>query len=133
MAILRYWRNMTVMAGLCLLWTISTCGAADVWNNLALYGGNVYDIAFSHDPLQPDKIFAGTYLGGGLYGSENGGSSWTPVETAHNYRDEDTFKNHAVWKVKVAPTDPNVVWAVHNHWAEVSSDRGQTWTPHFQP
>ena len=36
-----------------------------VWENVGLYGGYVYDIAI--DRSNPDKMFAGTYMGDGLY------------------------------------------------------------------
>jgi photosystem II stability/assembly factor-like uncharacterized protein len=97
-----------------------------VWTNLGLYGGQIYDIAI--DPSNPDKMFVGAYLGDGLFVTEDGGATWLPVETENEPEGEGTFKNHSVRSVKIAPSDNNVIWAVHNQWAEKSTDGGQTWT-----
>ncbi len=87
------------------------------WTNLGLYGGQIYDIAI--DPADPDKIFAGTYMGGGLYVTTDGGNSW---QTA-----EDTFKERSVWAVKIAPSDNDVVWATYTYSVKKSVDGGNTW------
>ncbi len=93
-----------------------------VWSNLGIYGGQVATIAI--DPSNPDRIFAGTYLGDGLYLSENGGESWRPVE-------KETFQNTVVFDAAFAPSDPRTLWVVHNYWVERSKDGGRSWT-HFQ-
>ena len=97
-----------------------------VWTNLGLYGGQIYDIAI--DPSNPDKMFAGSYLGDGLFMTTDGGNSWQAVVTEDEYEGEASFKNHLVRSVKIAPGNPNVIWAAHNHWVEKSTDGGQTWT-----
>jgi len=104
----------------------SSSQEVDVWTNLGLYGGQIYDIAI--DPSNPDKMFAGSYLGGGLFMTTDGGNSWQTVVAAEQVQGEDTFKNHAVWSVKITPGNPNVIWAAHNYWVEKSTDGGQTWT-----
>jgi hypothetical protein len=98
---------------------------AQVWTNLGLYGGQIYDIAI--DPTSAEKMFAGSYMGDGLFVTADGGNTWHPVIMEHRYEDEDTFKNHAVWAVKIAPSDSNVVWAAHNYWVAKSTDGGLTW------
>jgi photosystem II stability/assembly factor-like uncharacterized protein len=101
------------------------------WTNLGLYGGRIYDIEI--DPLDPDRMFAGTYLGDGLYRSADGGASWRPVLTGQEdgeLEGEATFRNTVVWSVEMAPSDPAVIWAVHNYWAEKSTDGGYSWQ-HF--
>ena len=60
----------------------SSVSRVEPWTNLGLYGGQIYDIAIN--PADPDKIFAGTYMGGGLYVTTDGGNSWQASE--------DTFK-----------------------------------------
>ena len=90
----------------------------EVWTDLGLYGGWVYDIAI--DPSNPDKMFAGAYLGGGLFVTEDGGNRWQVVETGGFEGGEDEFRDHAVYAVKIAPSDTNVVWAAHNFWVEKS-------------
>jgi photosystem II stability/assembly factor-like uncharacterized protein len=88
------------------------------WTNLGLYGGHIYDIAI--DPSNPNKMFAGAYMGDGLYVTIDGGRNWQAVE--------DTFKDHAVWAVKIAPSNNNAIWVAHNYWVEKSTDGGKTWT-----
>ncbi|MEA3435396.1 MAG: hypothetical protein U9R43_02950 [Thermodesulfobacteriota bacterium] len=100
-----------------------------VWTNLELYGGQVYEIAI--DPVNPDKMFAGIYLGDGLYLSEDGGNTWQGVNSGGQLPGEDEFKDHAVWAVKIAQSDNNVIWVAHNCWVEKSMDGGQTWTHIF--
>ncbi len=99
--------------------------APQVWTNLGLYGGQIYDIAI--DPSNPDKMFAGSYFGDGLYVTTDGASSWQAVVAAELVEGEDTFKNHAVWAAKIAPGNNNVIWAAHNYWVEKSTDGGKTW------
>jgi photosystem II stability/assembly factor-like uncharacterized protein/long-subunit fatty acid transport protein len=99
--------------------------AAANWSNLGINGGHVLDIAI--DPLNPDKLFASTYLGGGLFMSQDGGDSWQPLRMEHLREGEDTFEDQAVYAVAVAPGDSNVVWAIHNYWAARSTDGGQNW------
>jgi photosystem II stability/assembly factor-like uncharacterized protein len=89
----------------------------EVWTNLGLYGGQIYDIAI--DPSNPDKMFAGTYMGAGLYVTSDGGRNWQAVE--------DTFKDNLVCAVKIAPRNNNVIWVAYNYWVEKSTDGGKTW------
>ena len=88
------------------------------WTNRGPYGGMISDIAI--DPSNPNKMFAGTYMGDGLYVTMDGGSKWQAVE--------DTFKDRIVWAVKIAPMDNNVIWVAHNCDVEKSADGGGTWT-----
>ncbi len=99
--------------------------AADVWTNLGIWGGRVNTLAI--DPNNPDKMFAGTYLGDGLYLTTDGGATWQAVTMVSKSTGEDTFRNHSVMKVRIAPGHSNVVWAVHNYWAARSTDGGLTW------
>ena len=105
--------------------TAAAAQTAKEWTNLGLYGGNVYYIAV--DPNQPNKMFASTYMGDGLFKTEDGGISWTVVEMENFFQGEDTFKDHAVYAVKIARTDSDIVWASHNYWVAQSIDGGVTW------
>ena len=75
------------------------------WTNLGLYGGQIYEIAI--DPDDTDKIFAAAYYGEGLYRTLDGGNTWGPVLTGEEdgvLDGEATFRNTAVWAVKIAPS-----------------------------
>jgi photosystem II stability/assembly factor-like uncharacterized protein len=103
-----------------------------VFDDLGLYGGQMYDIAI--DPGNPDRMFVGSYLVDGLLKSVDGADSWEAVVT--NYKSpegessnsEGEFRNHAVYAVKMAPGNPNIIWAANNYWVEKSEDGGETWT-----
>ena len=97
----------------------------EVFTNTGLYGGHFPAIAI--DPTDPDKIFAGAALGDGLFVSDDGGQNWRPVDTGGQVRGEDTFKNHVVWDVDIAPSNPDVIWVAHNEFVEKSVDGGATW------
>ena len=102
------------------------------WGNLGLYGGQIYDFEFDHS--NPDRIFAGAYYGDGLFLTTNSGAAWQPVLTGDEGGDLDgeaTFRNTAVWAVKMASSDSNRVWAVHNFWAEFTIDGGAAWNHIF--
>jgi long-subunit fatty acid transport protein/photosystem II stability/assembly factor-like uncharacterized protein len=98
----------------------------EVYTNLGLTGGQILDIAI--DPSNPDKMFAASHLGDGLFMTTDGGISWQAVETNGSIPGEDEFKNQKVFAVKFAPSDSQVVWVAHNVWAEKSADGGATWT-----
>jgi photosystem II stability/assembly factor-like uncharacterized protein len=66
-------------------------------------------------------------MGDGLFLTLDGGNAWRPVEMEHRYQGEDTFKNHMISSVKIAPSHSNVVWVTHNYWVAKSIDGGQTW------
>ena len=102
---------------------------SDIFQDLGLYGGYIYDIAI--DPSNPDRIFAATYLGGGLFMSEDGGKSWHGVTTGGKDTEvvgESEFKGHAVWSVRIHPDNPRIIWVAHNYWVDKSLDGGKTWT-----
>ncbi len=111
------------------LWTGTSLSMAQdvkVFDDLGLYGGQMYDIAI--DPRNPDLMFVGSYLVDGLLRSQDGAESWEPVETNGEEPGEDEFINHANWAVKMAPGNPDIIWVAHNYWVEKSEDGGQTWT-----
>ena len=97
-----------------------------VYTNLGLTGGQIVSLAI--DPSNPDKIFAGSHLGDGLFVTTDAGVSWQAVETNGTDPGEDDFKNQRIYSVKIAPSDSQVVWVAHNFWAEKSIDGGTTWT-----
>ncbi|WP_419661110.1 uncharacterized protein Dvar_15300 [Desulfosarcina variabilis str. Montpellier] len=99
---------------------------ARVWTDLGLYGGQAVEIAI--DPVNPDKLFAATYMGDGLFVTEDGGNTWQAVGTENDSESESIFKNHSVIAVKIAPSDNTVIWAAYNRYVAKSMDGGWTWT-----
>jgi long-subunit fatty acid transport protein/photosystem II stability/assembly factor-like uncharacterized protein len=100
--------------------------AADDFTNLGLYGGQINDIAIN--PTSPSTVFAASSYGDGLFITSDSGNSWQAVEAGNVPAGQGTFKNHLVFGVETAsPPNANIVWAVHNEWAEKSMDGGQTW------
>ncbi|NIM14530.1 MAG: hypothetical protein GTO45_21125, partial [Candidatus Aminicenantes bacterium] len=104
----------------------SLAQGVEVFTNLGIYGGQINDIAIH--PSNPDKMFAGSYLGDGLLKTTNGGSKWRAVETNGVEPGQDEFKNHTVYAIKMAPGNPDIIWVAHKVWGEKSTDGGQTWT-----
>lgn len=97
----------------------------DSFTNLGVSGGMVEDLAFV--PGAPGVAFAATYEGDGLYRTGDGGATWQPVAVDNDAGPADTFKNNDVFQVAVAPSDPQVIYVVHNDWVDISSDGGFTW------
>ena len=120
---------LAMLATVILLVAYPFTSMAQVWTNLGLFGGEIKDIAI--DPNNPNKMFAASYMGDGLFVTEDGGNTWRPVETTNVPEGEGTFKNHVVNAVKIAPSDSNVIWVAHDVWVEKSTDGGQTWTHIF--
>ncbi len=63
-------------------------------------GGRVTAVA-GH-PAQPSTFYMGA-TGGGVWKTENFGVSWTPVSDGY-------FHTGSIGSIRVAPSDPNVVW-----------------------
>ena len=120
-----FWKMSFFLSTLFISLNLPFHVGAQIWTNLGLYGGQIYDIAI--DPTSPDKMFTGSYMGDGLFVTVDGGNTWEAVRMEHRYENEDTFKNHAVWAVKIAPSDNRVVWAAHNYWVAKSTDGGRNW------
>jgi uncharacterized repeat protein (TIGR01451 family) len=89
-----------------------------------LFGGRVEKLAI--DPLDPQKLWAGTELGG-LWRSTNGGGSWSHVDAVPLARVQD---------VTVATSDPSLIVAVGIYDGSTvsqggvwrSTDGGATWS-----
>ncbi|MCK4822621.1 hypothetical protein KA005_43055, partial [bacterium] len=117
---------MLAMLAAAVLLAYPTYSMSQVWTNLGLYGGQIHSIAI--DPSNPDKVFAGSYMGDGLFVTTDGGSSWQAVEATNDPPGEGTFKNHKIFDIGFAPSDPQTIWVAHNYWVEKSTDGGLTWT-----
>ena len=98
-----------------------------MWTNLGIYGGQIKDLAV--DPQNPDRMFASTYNGRGLYFTQDGGASWQALEMANGLLEgEDTLDEQAVFVVATSPVDADILWVGHNFWVAKSLDGGKTWT-----
>jgi photosystem II stability/assembly factor-like uncharacterized protein len=74
--------------------------------------------AFAVHPERPEVVFAGTDRG--LYRTENGGSTWTWIESA--------LDPYHIWALAISPSDPNVMFAGTRPSAFFRSvDGGKTW------
>jgi len=101
----------------------------DTWGNLGLYGGQI--TAIEIDPSNPKIMFVASHRGDGLFMTMDGANSWFPVLTGQEGGEleaEAAFRNTAVWSVKIAPSDPETVWAVHDIWVEKGTAGGFIWT-----
>ena len=92
-------------------------------------GGRVTAVA-GH-PAQPSTFYMGA-TGGGVWKTENLGVSWTPVSDGY-------FHTGSIGSIRVAPSDPNVVWVgtgsdgirsnvIVGRGIYRSDDAGRTWT-----
>jgi photosystem II stability/assembly factor-like uncharacterized protein len=91
------------------------------WRADGPFAANVHQVAIA--PSQPDTIYAAT-SGGGVWRSDDGGSSWTLPGDEMTSRD--------VHWVQVDPSDPNTAWAGTESDGSSSAlwrtnDRGATW------
>ncbi len=107
---------------LLLLPCILHAQTAEDWSNLGIYGGQITSIAI--DPSNPDKMLAAAYQGDGLYVTTDGGTTWQPVRPLG---DEELFIDAQFHSVKIAFTDPDIIWAVANQNIVKSTDGGVTW------
>ncbi|MGA1841476.1 MAG: hypothetical protein ACMUIU_12700 [bacterium] len=109
---------------------LSVAQGINPWTKLNINAGQINDIAI--DPCNPSKMFVASYLGGGLFMTEDGGNHWQEVLTGHEGAGIDTeeiFRNTTVDAVKIAsPPNNNVIWVAHDLWIKKSIDGGKTWT-----
>ncbi len=105
-----------------ILFIYSVVSAEDnsTFQDLGLYGGQVNSIAVSTD--NSSIVFAGTWLGGGLFKSTDAGENWTIVPG---------FKNISVADIAIDPNNTSNVWVANGHYIDVSRDRGATWETYF--
>lgn len=88
--------------------TVMYIGTGEVYN----YSDTGTDAAY--------RSTRGSY-GVGILKSEDGGKSWTKsLNWSYN-------QQHGVWMVKVAPTDPNIVYAATTEGVFKSIDAGNSW------
>ncbi len=87
-----------------------------LWHDLGLYGGQFQTIAV--DPFDRSCLFAGSYLGGGLFKSTDYGASW---HTIPGFRDTEVFD------IAFDRLHHGTLWIAHNQYISASRDHGATW------
>ena len=95
------------------------------WTNLELYGGEINGIAF--DPSDPDKVFASSPNGDGLFMSRNGGESWQALDTRSLDNNNPVIKNNPAYGIKIAKHNSDVIWVAHKNSFAMSTNGGDTW------
>ena len=98
--------------------------ATPLWQDLGLYGGQIYRIAI--DPYDSTYLYAGSWNGDGFFASEDGGETW--LVGAEN---SGWFRNLEVYDIDIDPNDPATIWVANNHYVDVSHDFGLTWKTFF--
>ena len=86
------------------------------WKDLGLYGGQIEAIAI--DPFDSSRLFAGSYLGGGLFKSIDSGISWKAVPE---------FRNTEVYDICYDPNQQGTLWVAHSQFVSMTRDGGETW------
>ena len=81
------------------------------------------------DPMNPLRILVGVSAGG-VYGTDDGGSSWSPLNRGirtEELPDRYPESGQCVHKIVMAPDNPGALFA-QGHWGSYrSQDGGQTW------
>jgi photosystem II stability/assembly factor-like uncharacterized protein len=86
------------------------------WQDLGLYGGQFQSVAV--DPFASSILFAGSYLGGGLFKSTDYGATWMTVPG---------FRDTEVYDIAFDPHHQGALWTAHNQYISASHDYGETW------
>jgi len=80
--------NISILLCILLLCTPPDAKTQEVsqWLDLGLYGGQFQTVAV--DPFDNSIVFAGSYLGGGLFKSTDYGAAW---KTVPGFRDTEVY------------------------------------------
>ncbi len=109
---------------LCAYASDTTAQGIPLWQDLGLYGGQIYRIAI--DPYDSTFLYAGSWNGDGFFASEDGGETW--LVGAEN---SGWFRNLEVYDIDIDPYNPQNIWVANNHYVDVSYDFGLTWKTFF--
>ena len=106
--------------------------ASLTWRGIgpAVFGGRFTDIEVDRRPGKLDRIYIAASTGG-VFASENGGVSWTPIFDAVNTM-------MSMGDMAIAPSNHDIVWVGTGEWSNPahrwgdgvykSTDAGKTWT-----
>ena len=92
-----------------------------LFKDLGLYGGQITCIAF--DPNDAKIMYAGSWMGDGVFKSENGGATWFTIPQ----NNPSWFRNEDVNDIEIDPNDTDTMWVAYEHYVAVSHDAGTTW------
>ncbi len=115
-------RCIVLLAALPVLVTGTAIAESSNWNDLGLYGGQIFSIAV--DPADSSVLYAGSYAGDGLFASTDGGTTWSTVAG---------FRNNSVFDIAVDPQASSRIWVASREYVAVSSDGGKTWKKNYFP
>ena len=88
---------------------------------MGLYGGQINAIAV--DPLAPEILYAGSWMGDGVFKSTDQGRTWMNIPQDH----PSWFRNMEVFDIAIDPNNPSTIWVANNHYIDVSYDDGESW------
>lgn len=113
----------TVLFCLVFLWGAAVqAGEDSLWEELSVYGGQIYTIAV--DPDNWKRLYAGSWNGDGFFISDDAGWNWKSVTW---------FRNSAVYDIEIDPNDSDTIWVANDHEIEWSTNGGQTWQSYTLP
>jgi photosystem II stability/assembly factor-like uncharacterized protein len=99
---------------------ISRNGGARWDTGTGIQSREIRQVAF--DPTDPNRVYAGSFVAGGLFKSVDGGSTWT----RHKFGSDIVY----VWAIAIDSASPNIVYAGTNGDGLFrSTDYGETWAP----
>jgi hypothetical protein len=99
---------------------ISRNGGARWDTGTGIQSREIRQVAF--DPTDPNRVYAGSFVAGGLFKSVDGGSTWT----RHKFGSDIVY----VWAIAIDSASPNIVYAGTNGDGLFrSTDYGETWGP----
>jgi len=102
---------------LCLICLFCSAHAQDsLWEDLGLYGGQMNAIAVAPD--DPSILYAGSWMGDGLFKSTDSGKTWSTISG---------FRNYEVYDIEIDPHDSLTIWVANSYYVDVSRDGGLTW------
>ena len=92
-----------------------------LFKDLGLYGGQITSLAI--DPTNAKVMYAGSWMGDGVFKSENGGATWFTIPQ----NNPSWFRNEDVNDIEIDPNDTDTIWVAYEHYVAVSHDAGTTW------
>ncbi len=93
-----------------------------LWQELGIYGGQVTSIEV--DPDDPSVLYAGSWMGDGLFKSTDNGKTWNTI---------GWFRNYEVFDIAIDPNNSSAVWVANNCYLDASYDGGNSFRSFRMP